>query len=67
MWSSATQNINGNTSYLKVDLNMSSSVGLTGPYSHVIPLPYYDHCGDEIVIQAVLLSRKSGRYSSNYT
>ena len=67
MWSIAILTVKSNRSSLKVGIDMSDKIGLSGLYEHISTLSQCDYCGYETDIHTLLFSRKSGRYSTHYT
>lgn len=65
-WSRTKSTVNGNTSGLRTGLELSQLCELEGPYVHHGPLPDHDHCGYELAVQMVLLSRRPGRNSATH-
>jgi hypothetical protein len=65
-WSRATSSVTANRDRARLALELSESVGLTGPYEHTASLPNFDHCGYEIAIQMLLDSRRPGKHSKEY-
>jgi hypothetical protein len=51
VWSRATSTVVGNAGVVARGLRHSASLGLTGPYLAMGPLPYHDHCGYEVALQ----------------
>ena len=66
-WSRETQSVVRNARRAEIQLEMSSLVGLEGPYVHRDRLPEFDHCGYEVAIGMLLHSRRPGRHSKSYT
>jgi hypothetical protein len=62
LWSRASSTVEGNAGMVARCLRHSKLLGLTGPYSAIGPLPYYDHCGYEVALQLLTDSRERGSY-----
>jgi hypothetical protein len=65
-WSRASDTVNGNRDKLSDMLNLSKLVGLEGPCVHDGPYPDFDHCGYEVAINMLLMSRRPGRNSRTH-
>ena len=66
-WSRSTLTVNSNAISARMQLKMSQSVGLQGPFVHTQSLPLHDHCGYEVAIGQVLYSMRPGRSDHTYT
>jgi hypothetical protein len=66
-WSRATSTVIANGDRTRAALELSSSIGIEGPYEVEGTLPLFDHCGYEVAIQMLLASRKPGKYSKQYS
>jgi hypothetical protein len=66
-WSRATSTVHGNWDKVEDTLRLSCTLGLEGPFRHEGPLPDFDHCGYEIAYNMLLISRRPGVYSKEYT
>jgi hypothetical protein len=66
-WSRSKYTVKGNKEKIGTSLEMSSLVGLDGPYVVDGPLPDFDHCGYEVAVDTVLYSRRPGQHSKEYT
>jgi hypothetical protein len=60
-WSRAQDTVLGNRDKLADKLSLSHLVGLKGPCVHDGPYPDYDHCGYEVAIDMLLMSRRPGK------
>jgi hypothetical protein len=58
--------VRGNKEKILTTLEMSQLVGLDGPFLVNGPLPDFDHCGYEAVIDTVMYSRHPGWHSKEY-
>jgi hypothetical protein len=56
----------GNRDKLADKLSLSHLVGLKGPYVHDGPYPDYDHCGYEVAIDMLLMSRRPGKNARSH-
>jgi hypothetical protein len=56
-WSRAQDTVHGKRDKLADKLSLSQLVGLEGPCIHDGPYPDYDHCGYEVAIDMLLMSR----------
>jgi hypothetical protein len=65
-WSRARDTVHGNRDKLADKLALSPLVGLQGPCIHDGPYPNYDHCGYEVAIDMLLMSRRAGRNSKTH-
>jgi hypothetical protein len=65
-WSRAEDTVKGNRDKLADKLSLSNLVGLQGPCVHDGPYPDYDHCGYEVAIDMLLMSRRPGRNSKSH-
>jgi hypothetical protein len=65
-WSRARDTVHGNRDKLADKLALSPLVGLQGPCIHDGPYPNYDHCGYEVAIDMLLMSRQAGRNSKTH-
>jgi hypothetical protein len=65
-WSKAADTVNGNRDKLADILSLSKLVGLQGPCVHDGPYPDCDHCGYEVAINVLIMSRRSGRNSKTH-
>jgi hypothetical protein len=65
-WSRAPDTVKGNKDKLADMLKLSQLVGLQGPCVHDGPYPDYDHCGYEVAIDILLMSRRPGRNSKTH-
>jgi hypothetical protein len=65
-WSRAEDTVNGNRDKLADTLTLSNLVGLQGLCVHDGPYPDYDHCGYEVAIDMLLMSRPTGRNSKSH-
>jgi hypothetical protein len=65
-WSRAVDTVNGNRGTLAAKLKLSELVGLQGPCVHDGPFPDYDHCGYELAIDMLLMSRQAGKNARDH-
>jgi hypothetical protein len=65
-WSRAEDTVNGNRDKLEDTLTLSNLVGLRGPCVHDRLYPDYDHCGYEVAIDMLLMSRLPGHNSKSH-
>jgi hypothetical protein len=65
-WSRAEPTVRGNRSNLTRILSVSQTAGMPGPFLSRGPLPDFDHCGYEMAIDLLLLSRRKGNYSEDH-
>jgi hypothetical protein len=65
-WSRAKDTVKENRDKLADKLSLSKLVGLQGPCVRDGPYPYRDHCGYEVAIGMLLMSRRPGRNSSSH-
>ena len=66
-WSRSSSTVQRNRSLIDQQLNLSSRLGLVGPYVHEGPMPQHDHCGFEIAVSMLLKSKDhTGRHSKQY-
>ena len=66
-WSRASGTVTQNAKRAQMGIELSSLVGLQGPYEDAGTNPDYDHCGYEVAMVILLQSRRPGKYSTNYT
>ena len=66
-WSRESSTVKNNVRKAKRMIEMASTVGLPGPFRVSAPPQPFDHCGYQVAIIILLLSRKPGKYSSSYT
>jgi hypothetical protein len=66
-WSRASSTVKANLEKTKLGLELSSLVGLDGPYHHSCFLPGYDHCGYQVAIQMLLASKRPGKYAATHS
>jgi len=66
-WSRETSTVLSNLRKAKKMIEVSQLVGLTGPFPLQPPLPLKDHCGYQVAIDMLLLSRRPGRHDEAYT
>ena len=66
-WSRATGTVLQNADRAKMGIELSSILGLQGPYEDEGNYPPYDHCGYEVAAVILMHSRRPGKYSSSYT
>jgi hypothetical protein len=65
-WSRAQDTVHGKRDKLADKVSLSQLVGLEGPCIHNGPYPDYGHCGYEVVIDMLLMSRQTGRNSKTH-
>jgi hypothetical protein len=65
-WSRSTATVKGNKNRIKRAQDISTGLGLSGPFYHQGSMPPWDHCGYEAAIQMVEVSRQSGKYSDSH-
>jgi hypothetical protein len=65
-WSRAEDTVKGNRDKLADKLSLSNLVGLHGPCIHDGPYSDHDHCGYEVAIDMLLMSRRPGRNSKSH-
>jgi hypothetical protein len=65
-WSRSSSTVSGNRNRIKRAQEVSTVLGLTGPFCHQGTIPSWDHCGYEIALQMIETSRRSGKYSKNH-
>jgi hypothetical protein len=65
-WSRAQDTVHGNRDKMADKLSLSQLVGLKGPCVHDGPYPDFDHCGYEVAIDMLLMSRQTGRNSKTH-
>jgi len=66
-WSRETGTIEENARRADRMIKITSTVGLPGPFIRYHSLPLFDHCGYQTAISILLLSRRPGKYSVDYT
>jgi len=66
-WSREIGTIEANARRADRMINMSHILGLPGPFIKYSSLPLHDHCGYQVAINMLLLSRRPGKYSNEYT
>ena len=66
-WSRASGTVLQNADRAKMGIELSSMLGLQGPYEDTGNYPPHDHCGYEIAAVILMHSRRPGKYSSGYT
>lgn len=66
-WSRESGTIEENARRADRMISICDTVGLPGPFIRNGMLPSYDHCGYQVAISILLLSRRPGKYSPNYT
>ena len=65
-WSRESSTVISNKRKAKKMLEASRLVGLEGPFKYSSSFPTFDHCGYEVAIIILLLSRKPGKHSNQY-
>jgi hypothetical protein len=65
-WSRAGDTVKGNRDKLADMLSLSKLAGLKGPCVHDGPYPDFDHCGYEVAINMLIMSRRAGRNSRTH-
>jgi hypothetical protein len=65
-WSRAEDTVKGNRDKLVDKVSLSNLVGLQGSCVHDRPYPDHDHCGYEVAINMLLMSRRPGRNSKSH-
>jgi hypothetical protein len=65
-WSRAQDTVHGNRDKLADKLSLSQLVGLKGPCIHNGSYPDDNHCGYEVAIDMLLMSRQPGRNSRTH-
>jgi hypothetical protein len=65
-WSRAEPTVRGNLSNLRRIVDVSQSAGMHGPFLSTGPLPNYDHCGYEMAVDMLLLSRRKGNHDGSH-
>jgi len=66
-WSREIGTIEANAGRAERMINMASTLGLPGPFIRHSSLPLYDHCGYQVAVTMLLLSRRPGKHSTDYT
>jgi len=66
-WSRESSTVKANVRKAKKMIQVANSVGLPGPFWISAPPQPFDHCGYQVAIVILLLSREPGKYSSSYT
>jgi len=66
-WSRETSTVLSNLRKAKKMIEVSELVKLQGPFPLQPPLPLLDHCGYQVAIDMLLLSRRPGRHDETYT
>jgi len=66
-WSRESSTVRANTRRANKLIDVSSIFQMPGPFFHPGPLPLVDHCGYQIAVSMLLLSRNPGRHDRNYT
>jgi len=66
-WSRETSTVLSNLRKAKKMIEVSELVKLQGPFPLQPPLPLQDHCGYQVAIDMLLLSRRPGRHDETYT
>ena len=51
---------------VRMQITMSESVSLQGPFEQIAGLPREDHCGYEVAIGITLYSKRPGKYSKDH-
>jgi hypothetical protein len=65
-WSRAAPTVRGNLSTITRIAEVSRTAGMRGPFWSVGPLPDYDHCGYEMAVDTLLLSKRKGNYDGGH-
>ena len=66
-WSRESSTVKANVRKAKRMIQVANSVGLPGPFWVSTPPQPFDHCGYQVAIIILLLSREPGKHSSSYT
>ena len=65
-WSRESSTVKSNARRVRKMIELSNLVGLSGPFYYNKTNLEHDHCGYEVAIEILLLSRRPGRYSKSY-
>ena len=66
-WSRESSTVKANLRKAKIMIECANTVGLPGPFMVSIPPMPFDHCGYQVAIIILLLSRRPGKYSASYS
>ncbi len=66
-WARARSTVNQNTRRIKQTVVFPEALGLSDPFEHSGPYPFFDHCGYEIAACILMQSRRPGRHGITHT
>ena len=66
-WSRARSMVQQNSNKVKLILEFSTTVGLSGTFASRRPFTPGDHCGYELAVDSLQYSRRPGKHSKEYT
>jgi len=66
-WSRETSTVKSNLRKAKTMIECANTIGLPGPFLVSSPPLPFDHCGYQVAIIILLLSRRPGKYSACYS
>jgi len=66
-WSREVSTVKANTRRVNKLIETSSTFQIPSPFPYEGPLPMVDHCGYQIAVSMLLLSRNPGKYDDRYT
>jgi len=66
-WSRETSTVKANTRRVNKLIETAAIFQIPGPFYYDGPLPLHDHCGYQIAVSMLQLSRNPGRYDKTYT